>query len=293
MSDKGGSIGRTGRGVPSANESQPFASGAVLEGGQRVQVHSPDPAGLLSTGEIVTVYMQVAGQTVVQRGDGSYAVVTDTSTLAAPPTAKITAGPRFQRGRYDVARQASVFSDIGSSVPRNREGFILPRDDGGDAVLEKIYAKQGFNQKSHAISEAEYQGYVQSGEVQIFRGVAAGPKGKRQYADEFIEGSEHFPGRGIYGNGTYTAAGAYGAATAHSYAQGTGTVLRMTLRKNARVTTYENLQKDYERHKASLPSGLHDIGAYAAARGFDAYYANANAYVVILNRGAVRVVKEP
>jgi hypothetical protein len=77
-----------------------------------------------------------------------------------------------------------------------------------------MYAVAGYNGKPKSISRDEFNDLVDegSGVKEGWRGVVTdipesrgGQEANRAIARSFVDGDEHFPGRGIYGNGTYVA----------------------------------------------------------------------------------------
>ena len=211
-------------------------------------------------------------------------------------------GAGYAPARLSLETASDTFEKIYDELPRSGSGYVNPKD-----VMDLIYDVQGFNQKPELISMAQFEQYGDQGELQLFRGIGPGPSGDRQYADDFIQGEKHFPGEGIFGNGTYTAAGrnsdggwdnerAY--MEAEDYAGPRGTVVQMTLRRGSRVATYEQIQREQRQYQERLigqrkipKPHLDDPGAFAAASGYDALVVHGGRYVVVLNRGALRIVK--
>jgi hypothetical protein len=185
--------------------------------------------------------------------------------------------------------------------------------------LDEIYKAQGYDEKPVIVATrgdlARRDDIMRrpDGEpYMLFRGVT-----EQQFADQFrglgSEGGIHYPGEGIYGNGTYAAAAPSGSTghryamrTARSYAgSGEGQEQRVTafaFRNDANVKTFEGESQDerFNRYaewqrgimqEASRRTGapVNDTGHAAAIMGVHAYQVPQGYdedYFVILNRGA-------
>lgn len=205
-----------------------------------------------------------------------------------------------------------------------------------DLYLKAILQDQGFNGKPDVRSKADMDAFVQNGEVELFRGLSPvvsthRDSGGRTVLDELkgedltkqFKNGELFVGRGINGNGTYTS---NSKTTADGYAGGGGTVMRMTLKSDAKVIgdsdiynmrnkAREELDRAFDpvtdRYRAGKMSGeeyvqaleshyadvtkltqspmWNDPGRVAAVLGYDAINIGGGGVYVILNRTAVRV----
>jgi hypothetical protein len=187
--------------------------------------------------------------------------------------------------------------------------------------LRKIYEQQGFNAKPELVataSDLRNRKDVLTGSdgqpVIIYRGVTT-----QEFSDQFKglgpDGDKHYPGRGIFGNGTYGAAASdlnprgtqtEAIKTAKAYA-GENANLRtkvtaFALRKDANIATFPGKEQvDRERaydawydrtiEEAQKKTGYKysDIGEAAAALGYAGYQApqRGEDFYVILNRGAI------
>lgn len=185
----------------------------------------------------------------------------------------------------------------------------------GDRALAALYNHHGFDDLPDVVSKEELDALIAEGHTEVYRGVQKFTS--RSFADEFRTG-QYFPGYGIYGNGTYTAAGRGSLATARDYAGSQGEVMRMAFKKNARVISYEDaVDQAYKAstaaEQAAYDAGrdwqraaeadalraksevLRDPGRWAAAEGYDAIIVDkpagstAGKYIVVLNRTAVTV----
>lgn len=179
----------------------------------------------------------------------------------------------------------------------------------GDLALLELQRAQGFDAKPDIISEAELEMHVKAGEVQLWRGDS-----KISHTDNLMAGDYH-AGLGIRGNGTYTQQHEYqGKATAMSYAKdhSDGVIMRMTVKKGARVIDYADLKaqakaaatKADEAVKAAQASGdkaalktartlkwlaTSDSSRFAVALGYDAVRILPQGQWIILNRTAIRI----
>ena len=187
--------------------------------------------------------------------------------------------------------------------------------------LTDIYQQQGFNKKPELVGTAgELRGRKDlltnpdGTNVIMYRGVTT-----QEFSDQFKglgeNGGQHFPGKGIHGNGSYAAAAAghntkatEGTAklTARAYTgareNSASKVTAFGLRKDANVVTFSGADyfertKQYDKWydrviaQANKKTGYRfkDIGEAAAAIGIHAYQVpqQSEDFFVVLNRGAV------
>ena len=111
----------------------------------------------------------------------------------------------------------------------------------GDIVLRDMAKEVGFDKKPTLLSKEEMDAYIQQGNRELLRGIA-GREGKAEpYVEQFKTG-EYFAGKGVYGNGIYTAYGEDGFEVAKQFAGGVEkNVLRMALKKDAKIISYDAL----------------------------------------------------
>lgn len=179
----------------------------------------------------------------------------------------------------------------------------------GDPMLGEIYERQGYHtQLPEVVTRDELDRAVAQGWTRLSRGVKPAfmnttniyvvPAG--ELTRQFRSGDHHFPGQGIYGNGTYTTTN---RDTANAFAeyQADG-VLDMALSPDARVIEYDNLVDEWHkmaprfsaRYEAAQQAAgvgpdswvwgysdpestvLSDMGRLAAAMGYDAMVVRAN-----------------
>lgn len=150
-----------------------------------------------------------------------------TPTPSAQPMDMVKANTLYQKGLDDYNAR------IGPST-------------GGYIPLGRLYTAQGFHAKPDVLDKAAIDSYVAKGEIQVFRGTEGIGKTaaeKDAYSKAYRDGAEHYPGFGIYGNGTYTAGpNGGGIATASAYTNGSGTILRMTIKADAKIATYSDME---------------------------------------------------
>lgn len=180
-----------------------------------------------------------------------------------------------------------------------RYGF---RTDPDQSSAEALYTKaliqqQGFDGLPHVVSRRELDAYIAAGEVELFRGVT-----ESHFAEQLRVG-DFFVGRGGLLDGLYTAAGPNALAIARYYAgRGDGTVIRLTLKRGARVIDADDLEARARlNHRPGAELSEHrfllytELGPFAAYIGCDAVhiveYPDIDQYVV-LNRTALRVQRE-
>lgn len=227
-------------------------------------------------------------------------------TLHSEPThhASYTSVEQWPAGALDAARSA--------------DKAHLDQHEGDRALAELGHA-QGFDGKPDVVTEAELEGYAKKGEVELWRGDT---NNHGNYTDDLMMGEYH-PGLGIRGSGTYAQqAEVNGHDTARSYAKGggdKGLITRMTIKKDARVITLDDLQTKahaaVQRARSAVAAarargdsvalkraetlewlalGRSERGnsRYAVALGYDAIRVNGdtsgNGQWIILNRTALR-----
>lgn len=123
-----------------------------------------------------------------------------------------------------------------------RRGQVTLGTEGGqDLVLESLAKEQGFDGLPQIVSKAEFAKYEKAGERVMFRGI----NGPKAYTDQFKYG-KLYSGTGVAGNGTYMAIGKEAKAMATAYAhtpRPEGQVIKMLLRKNAKVISVKDIGK--------------------------------------------------
>lgn len=199
-----------------------------------------------------------------------------------------------------------------AEAPMGRWVAINPRT-GGDAILEQIAARQGFdglpalgnaNDLEDAVArrialhpippglsaEKTLMAEGETGKFRLFRNVFA--KGDdveerlQQYVNDFRNGPYFAGVKNTYGNGTYF--------WPWEQSEGEGAaVIQAAFRENARIVTMENLQAEMKRsgYDERIPVG-YNHGHYAAAKGYDAIFVAKDnlALYVVLNRTSLIVL---
>ena len=109
----------------------------------------------------------------------------------------------------------------------------------GDIVLQDMAKEVGFDKKPTLLSKEEMDAYIQQGNRELFRGIAG--REAETYVEQFKTG-EYFAGKGVYGNGIYTAYGEDGMEVAKQFAgRVEKNVLRISLKKDAKIISYDAL----------------------------------------------------
>jgi len=170
--------------------------------------------------------------------DGQELRVVRVDESVSPPVAVMEVVPPLRepgvvRGRsivddfdYDSATQGPSGSHFSKGVP--------------DSWLGTIQQAQGFDGKPKVVTRQEMDETVRGGATQVFRAVRQTDGGKTpaELAEQYRSGPL-YPGTGVYGNGTY-------ATPQREVAIKYGdekTMLRMALRRDARVISIEDLNK--------------------------------------------------
>lgn len=188
-------------------------------------------------------------------------------------------------------------------IVRNFPGEVY-----GEEVRElqaKIYEARGFNAKPEIVDSPE--------DIYNHKGLKEGKDGKalvmlrgmpdQKFHDDLREGSEHFVGKGVYGNGTYVATmdEQKNLVVAEALVRNYGSnIAAMGIKKEAKV--WEGTDRDLENLQVELAKKWFpdkpvppDIGLLMAMEGYDGYKAKGGnpPYYVVLNRGMLVVAKEP
>lgn len=227
--------------------------------------------------------------------------------------------PVDNRERAELALLQKEGMSLGRNLSNAKKGDpIVPE-------LSSIYSRQGYNARPQVVAKAS--------DLETMPGLMNGPDGKRivayrgvtsaEYSLQFKGGGPggdvHFPGRGVFGNGSYAASapvneppskGDTPQKIASNYTdlwEGGNTDLRrqvtaFAFREDARVKTFKT-EKEYDSWRvktyaeAAEKTGypFSDIGAAAAALGYHAYSVpvlQSADYWVVLNRGAIVVAAD-
>lgn len=210
--------------------------------------------------------------------------------------------PIAERGGTATQRGQPMDMQVASGLIRAAEsasGDQVRTKEDGNVALTAIYTAQGFHAKPDVVTSRQLDSYVSAGETEVFRGTYGGPGNPDIWNETFRSSDRHYAGSGIYGNGTYV--GSLREAQGYTGGSNSGTILRMTIKADAKIGDYNvlNTQRIDEGRiaiaRGDSTEAYVDVGAYAAAKGYDGYVvpgsrgASLTDYHVILNRAAVRV----
>jgi hypothetical protein len=216
----------------------------------------------------------------------------------------------------EMAEGKDITSDLADEYGKDTEtkrGAELRAKDmdpaqRGDATLEDIARKQGFDGEAELVDQATFDEVVAKGGTVTYRGIAPyydgpGPdatyiEGESGITDSFAE-DEYFGGLGVYGGGTYTSTD---VSTANHYAtadDAPGVVVTMAIKPSARIATPQewfDARQAAEEGKGGF-AGATDPGRILAAKGFDGYRIiprniddPSGRFIVVLNRTALVVL---
>jgi hypothetical protein len=111
----------------------------------------------------------------------------------------------------------------------------------GDLILQDMAEEVGFHRKPTLLSKEKMDAYIQQGNRELFRGIGGRQGEAETYVEQFKTG-EYFAGKGVYGNGIYTAYGEDGMEVAKQFANEVEkNVLRISLEKDAKIISYDAL----------------------------------------------------
>ena len=180
-------------------------------------------------------------------------------------------------------------------------------------VFAAIAKRQQFDVLPEVVSVEDLDKYVSEGCTELNRGISSTPGiPSNLYAKELIFGAMYPGTLSSYGNGIYFAVPSKVNAKyapifpktsviALKYTQvGTtsGVLIRAALKDGLKIADSDGLSTYFKENKNRCRrAGIKDLGAFAAALGFDAFYAD-NVYddtderiYTVLNRGALYVQK--
>ncbi|GAA3027268.1 hypothetical protein [Streptosporangium longisporum] len=265
--------------IPSADDSESKPEASSVKVGDDVEL----PDGM--SGRVVAI---AYGQAAVMRYDGDPDVIPLGDRAPKEPKGKPVKARPYEGRAKPKHIGVEDWSDKGDLI-----GDRPAASGGRDQRLANIWKEQGFDGLPRAVSDEELDADIAAGGIEMFRGLT-GSSG-RPYAEQFINGDEHFPGLGVFGNGTYTSPAAYFAAT-YAVTDGRGSMMRMALRSDARVIDYDKLPEAAQESENAvtdrrIADAMTDPGRLASMLGYDAIrvsHIKPHQYV-ILNRTAVSV----
>ncbi|PTY02560.1 hypothetical protein DB346_08410 [Verrucomicrobia bacterium LW23] len=134
-----------------------------------------------------------------------------------------------------------ILEGVASRVEEYRRQKLAAGDHPGSTVLHAIQQSRGYNAKPSLQTPAEMDQFIAGGDIEMLRGVKAiSGRSSEQLLNEYISG-DHYPGFGMFGDGTYADA-SKGRANATSRGRyGPGPYLRMALKKEAKVIKMSEL----------------------------------------------------
>jgi hypothetical protein len=155
-----------------------------------------------------------------------------------------------------------------------------PEYEGGDHALGAIYEARGYHAKPELMSSEDLTNYVNDNNVpEMWRGVGSnywidrsqGDEAARTYYSRQLQSGEaHWPGKGVYGNGTYTAYGMRNNANHYTEALGMaracaggpdGSVTRMALRPDARIANYSHIESEASKARYRIKNEYNSLFA--------------------------------
>lgn len=221
------------------------------------------------------------------------------------------------RGEHQPVRATSIADDLTPEDWRRLAGLLSSdKWEGPDQSLGEIYRMQGFHARPEVVSADELDRRVAAGWARVWRGFGEEGEGSVEYLRQFREGDQHYPGIGVFGNGTYfTSSVAEGVRYASSALdvrdpdrpESYPALARAAIRPDARVVEWD---PDLKQMSAPYRTGsyasdqdgprmdvMHDLGRAAALLGFDVihtYRVNASTgerrhNYVVLNRSVLAV----
>lgn len=161
----------------------------------------------------------------------------------------------------------------GTDITATFDYSALPKPSGlsgsiAESAQRAIYEQQGFDGPPTVATADELdQAIRRRGAVELFRGIkpsgqgawaapTSSPKSAEEIAEQFRSGSVHYGATGgaVYGRGTYAAPD---RKFADQYAASDGSlVLRMALRRDARVIHYDDVRK---LHLKAMPRAMREL----------------------------------
>jgi hypothetical protein len=157
----------------------------------------------------------------------------------APLTAALAVSEVDECGPPTLANMTPEFTKAEIDELLRIGDFRSGQGSGGDEVLNLLYRRQGFDAKPTVLSHDDYLTHLDAHQdaPRMLRALETSDQ-----AQAYIDG-RYFAGRGVYGNGTYTAFGDDAGALVQRFAGDSGdNVLRITLESDAKVVTHREMQ---------------------------------------------------
>jgi SPP1 gp7 family putative phage head morphogenesis protein len=274
---------------------------------------------------------------LISSGKITFREMIDQKTGRLKTLKELTDGPASKETIVDWVTSKTKRIDVSKLSPKYEDFFSGKHEIAGvkkkgntvdDRWMKAMNKASGADALPAVVTKAKMDKLISEGAEEMFRGVSD-PK----MAEQFKTGSL-FAGKGIYGNGTYTAYGSDGLPEASNYAslaRNSGGLMRMTLKRDAKIVTPGELKDGYykmaekieaessartkkimdalknveitenvaeaklgkiEKANFAMERYYSDIGRYALSQGYDAINITKTEYLIVLNRGAVIVQKE-
>ena len=224
--------------------------------------------------------------------------------------ASFTYAPGKSKAHDNAIQRAKERAASGSKKPVTVQGkdlsgsFKADFTSGKSATMQAIEA-QGFDGKPTVMSGSDFDKLVSETGLVGFRGIRG--ENASKYAEQLKTGEFHIQTGGgtTYGSGLYIATTSRAnhpneklrnAVTRNARADaenyGKDAVITMTLKPGAKVGTHQELKAEFQKLSQERRYEFdNDVGAYAAAKGYDAYTVKAAGekcdYTVALNRTAI------
>lgn len=242
-------------------------------------------SGLQSTADAVA--MGLGGKVLVNHLDK--VAVQAQSAFDAQHAKMLAAGQKPQLDTYKDAKHVGddlapegMFSGWDKAGTR-----AASRAAGGNNTLREIQHYQGFDGPAKIVPSHIFDEMATKESMYVvYRGLHSQ---QRTYEVRF---GAHYPGLGIYGDGTYTSPE---RSYTNSYTKDTGQ-MRMALAPGSKIVQYGDLNNRYNAEKAKPGADKHpeldDTGSYAAWLGYDAIDCKGttpDTHMLVLNRTALLV----
>lgn len=245
---------------------------------------------------------------------------------AAQSTQTATAKPKTTTKPNNQTQSKQPQNDAQDSSQSTNHKVVQGQDitntiKGAKVDVNEVAAMQGFDGKPKVVSQKEFDAAVKTSGMVAYRTIESGTDvvtGKKmtsqQFADKLMYGepdefSHGGNGGKVYGGGTYIAATKVtpgrtptqsAQRNARQDSEGYGgpnsTVVKMTLSPTAKVGNYYDVLNEFNKEPKTVRNQYvkaggygNDVGAYAAAKGYDAlsWTAGNYGYTMVYNRTAM------
>ena len=159
-----------------------------------------------------------------------------TPTKMAYPGSKIER-PKLESKTLNLEETVAYRNSVASELEFRKVGRRKVLDGFSDPVLGELVKEIGYDAAPTIVSSTEIDKIVSEGHKELFRGLS-----DKKFADQFRFG-EYYPGRGVFGNGIYTAYGEKGLKVAQTFSgiSHEGSVTRMAIDKDAKIIALNDL----------------------------------------------------